>query len=82
MAIVHWEQGNRSENGYLRRSEDGVLLSRLRRLFARKKRRSEHCTTETCLEKADQKLHEQATRLHVLEWEAYGHPKHRRRESH
>lgn len=32
------------------------------------------------LREADQRLHDQATRLHVLEWEAYGHRKPRTQE--
>lgn len=42
-------------------------------------RHDEDCEELKCkqqrLEEADRRLHEQATRLHVLEWEAYGHRK-------
>jgi hypothetical protein len=34
---------------------------------------------EERLGEADKRLHDQATRLHVLEWEAYGRRRHRSR---
>lgn len=82
MEIERWELANKFETGYLRRSEDRVFMERFRKLFRKKHRHSKGCTAEACVEKADKRLHEQATRLHVLEWEAYGHPKRRPRGDH
>lgn len=72
-------QGKYYGTNHLRRDE-AVLLKRLRQLLKRRPRQQRACTSETCISKADEKLHEQATRLHVLEWEAYGHPKQRPRK--
>lgn len=57
----------------------------LKRLFGHSHEPARCCRDEECerqrLDEADRRLHDQATRLHVLEWEAYGHPKqHRERE--
>lgn len=84
METAPLELVSKSEIEYLRRSEAGIVMSRLRKLFKRKPHRhgKDGCTADTCIEKADRKLHEQATRLHVLEWEAYGHPKRRPRGNH
>lgn len=60
-------------------SSDGestlVKLSKLLRRITRRKphphRSDEECSE--CERQQDERLHELATRIHVLEWEAYGH---------
>lgn len=51
------------------------VLDMIKSLFVRSEPR--RCVDETCpaerIRQADERLHNQATRLHVLEWEAYGH---------
>lgn len=54
-------------------------LKRLRERLRTKRTRSAHCTKD-CEHRADEQLHDMASRLHVLEWEAYGHRKKRTNE--
>jgi hypothetical protein len=80
METARWELGKHS----LRRSEDSVgLINTLRRLVARDTKRSRAKVAlegerEEQASQAEQRLHDMATRLHVLEWEAYGQPKRKR----
>lgn len=55
---------------------ENVLVKAIRSVLNRytKHQHSEECTSE-CEQRSDDRLHDMATRLHVLEWEAYGHRK-------
>jgi outer membrane biogenesis lipoprotein LolB len=77
MAIAHSALAKSSATNYLRRDE-AVLLTRLRQWFTGRKahRHDAQCKKDACLKARDQRIHDQAQRLHVLEWEAYGHRKH------
>jgi hypothetical protein len=48
------------------------VLRRLKEIFRPRRQHSATCTDD-CEHRADQRLHDQATRLHVLEWEAGYH---------
>lgn len=59
-------------------------MQAIRRILGREHHAS--CQDQVCkeerLREADQRLHEQAQRLHVLEWEAYGHAKRTPKDAH
>jgi len=75
-----WKLGRPLPTETLRRSEDVVWSTVKRWISRRKRRRQDQCDTDESMKKAaDEKLHDQAHRLHVLEWEAYGHPKPRKK---
>jgi len=69
------------EKNSVRNMSDGPLAKLIKKLRQRlrKHRHTSECA-ESCEERVDSRLHDQATRLHVLEWEAYGHRKKRSKE--
>jgi hypothetical protein len=69
------------EKNYFRNMSEGPLVKLFKKLRQRlRKHRDIRESAESCEERVDNRLHDQATRLHVLEWEAYGHRRKRGRE--
>ena len=72
MVIVLWAQANDSSKS---NSSDGEsLMGKFKRLLRSVRRRPDHphsgAECSECEKRQDESLHELATRLHVLEWEA------------
>lgn len=83
MVIALYRLARPSQKNRVHDPKDDVVKVRemLKRLFHpvrhAQHRHTEACRQTECDKEAEQKLHDMAARLHVLEWEAYGHPKKR-----